>query len=113
MSNPYDPELVDPTTTKQLRYAQCFVNKQYGANSDSTYVNYREEMVITGPEGKTKEPAGECGMQMTDANKQDEFDILNAATGLPVGTMTYKDIMQAINSFYRHCAAIRDAAAVP
>ena len=112
MSNPpYDPELVDPTTTKQLRYAQCFVNKRYGAESDGTYVSYREQIVITGPEGKTKEPAGECGQNMTDANKLDTFDIINRATGQPTGeTMTYKDYMQVVDSFYRHCAAIRDAA---
>ena len=50
-------------------------------------------------------------MQMTDANKLDTFDIINRATGQPTGeTMTYKDYMQVVDSFYRHCAAIRDAA---
>ena len=107
----YLPELL-PDVMGHTRYHQCFVSRPYGDDAGQPYVNFREERILENVAGKQTEPAGECGVGITDDNEEEVFDILNPGTGEPTGkVMTYAELLAGIDSLYIHVAIARDEAA--
>ena len=108
MSNNYLPTPL-PGVEEHLRYYRATLSRPYGDDRGQPVVSFTEEHVLEDANGKQTEPRGSVSSAISDTNEETEFDIINPGTLQPTGqTMTYAQVVQALDSLYYHLAVLRD-----
>ena len=108
MANNYLPTPL-PDVMEHLRYHRVSLSRPYGDDRGQPVVVFQEEHIIEDANGKQTENRGELASLISDDNEDTEFDIINPGTLQPTGgTMTYAQVIQALDSLYYHLAVLRD-----